>query len=446
MWRLTLLVSILLVSSAGAQSQSDVPGSADIWVELKQNTHALRVAIPELAAASPDVRADAADVYRILFDDISFASVFRIVDPERYELVKTLSAGFDYHGWESIGSDIVITGTVARENQALRAAIHVHAVENEKTAFSTVYTEYRGSTRNLAHNVANRILAQFGLVGIATTDIVFASDRDSETGSKNLWMMDYDGFGQCAITRNRYLDFQPRFSPDGAKLSFLSYPKKNAPPVLAIHGEGPLLEGPGMLFSASWSPDGKRIAFSSTRDEAGNAEIYVMNRDGTAIRRLTHHPGIDVSPSWSPTGRELVFTSERTGSPQIFVMDAEGLNLRRLSRGGLVQRRAILVPLQDSPRDRLCLTRRRTPIRHRSLRPHQTTIAPTDVSVGDERERELVSRRKPSRLHVHAQRRAAGLHHESRRRQPAAAHLRRHEHHAELGSAEAEIALATSLG
>ena len=334
MWRLTLLVSILLASSAGAQSQSDVPGSPDIWVELKQNTHALRVAIPELAAASPDVRADAAEIYRILFDDISFASVFRIVDPERYKLVKTLSAGFDYHGWESIGSDIIITGTVARENQALRAAIHVHAVENEKIAFSTVYTEYRGSTRNLAHNVANRILAQFGLVGIATTDIVFASDRDSKTGSKNLWMMDYDGFGQRAITRNRYLDFQPRFSPDGAKLSFLSYPKKNAPPVLAIHGEGPLLEGPGMVFSASWSPDGKRIAFSSTRDEAGNAEIYVMNRDGTAIRRLTHHPGIDVSPSWSPTGRELVFTSERTGSPQIFVMDAEGLNLRRLSRGG----------------------------------------------------------------------------------------------------------------
>jgi TolB protein len=59
-----------------------------------------------------------------------------------------------------------------------------------------------------------------------------------------------------------------------------------------------------------------------------------MDRDGSGLHRLTDHPGIDVSPTWSPTGREIAFTSNRTGSPQIYIMDDEGLNLRRISLDG----------------------------------------------------------------------------------------------------------------
>ena len=87
-----------------------------------------------------------------------------------------------------------------------------------------------------------------------------------------------------------------------------------------------------MIYPGAWSPDGSRIAFSSSKD--GNAEIYVMDRDGSRVERLTDHPGIDVSPTWSPTGREIAFTSDRSGSPQVYVMDADGLNLTRISLRG----------------------------------------------------------------------------------------------------------------
>ena len=85
----------------------------------------------------------------------------------------------------------------------------------------------------------------------------------------------------------------------------------------------------GNNFLPVWSPDGTRIAFMSTRD--GNPDIYVMNRDGSSVRRLTTNPAIDGSPTWSPKGDQIAFTSDRTGTPQIFVMGADGLGARQLT-------------------------------------------------------------------------------------------------------------------
>ena len=56
-----------------------------------------------------------------------------------------------------------------------------------------------------------------------------------------------------------------------------------------------------------------------------------MNRDGSGLRRLTHHPGQDVTPTWSPSGTQLAFTSDRTGTPQIWIVGVDGTGLRRIS-------------------------------------------------------------------------------------------------------------------
>ena len=69
------------------------------------------------------------------------------------------------------------------------------------------------------------------------------------------------------------------------------------------------------------------LAFTSTRD--GNPEIYVVNRDGSNVRRLTNHPGIDTTPTWSPSGTQIAFTSDRTGTPQIYIVGADGLGLSK---------------------------------------------------------------------------------------------------------------------
>jgi TolB protein len=86
--------------------------------------------------------------------------------------------------------------------------------------------------------------------------------------------------------------------------------------------------GPG-----AWSPDGKRIVFSSERDNRWG-EIYTMDVDGTNIHRLTNNRTPDWSPAWSPDGNSIAFTGGSKNAQQIHVMDADGKNVRQLTTNG----------------------------------------------------------------------------------------------------------------
>ena len=84
----------------------------------------------------------------------------------------------------------------------------------------------------------------------------------------------------------------------------------------------------GPLFAKT--PTTPKILFTSTRD--GNREIYMMNPDGSEQVNLTQHPASDMSAVWSPTGEQILFTSDRQGTRvrDLYVMDADGSNVRRV--------------------------------------------------------------------------------------------------------------------
>jgi len=90
-----------------------------------------------------------------------------------------------------------------------------------------------------------------------------------------------------------------------------------------------LTDDPEHDFIPSWSPDGTRIAFTSYRD--GGEDIWVMDADGKNLKQLTTHSRGDWSPAWSPDGMLIAFTSDRTGFNQIWLMNADGSNPRPLT-------------------------------------------------------------------------------------------------------------------
>ena len=81
---------------------------------------------------------------------------------------------------------------------------------------------------------------------------------------------------------------------------------------------------------AAFSPDGSKIAFTSTRD--GDPEIFVMNRDGTGVTQLTDNDDKESTPVWSSSINKIAFTSDRDGDDEIFVMSADGTDVRQLTQ------------------------------------------------------------------------------------------------------------------
>ena len=78
------------------------------------------------------------------------------------------------------------------------------------------------------------------------------------------------------------------------------------------------------------APTTPKILFTSTRD--GNREVYMMNPDGSEQVNLTQHPAGDLGAVWSPTGEQILFVSDRQGTRvrDLYLMDADGTNVRRV--------------------------------------------------------------------------------------------------------------------
>lgn len=92
-----------------------------------------------------------------------------------------------------------------------------------------------------------------------------------------------------------------------------------------------LTHDPAADYRPAWSPDGQRIAFVSERD--GNPEIYLMNANGSNQTRLTTDPGIDWFPAWSPDGDYIAFASNREGNFNIYLMSIDGIDVTRYTAG-----------------------------------------------------------------------------------------------------------------
>ena len=149
----------------------------------------------------------------------------------------------------------------------------------------------------------------------------------------HLYVVNADGSGLRRLTRNPTGTYQLVWSPDGRTIYFGRY-------LVSTDGSG-ARRLPYIPLTAVWSPDGRRIAFVSTTRgplpsggccPSSHSDIHVMNADGSGFRELTHNAGYNAEPAWSPDGRKIAFHSTRDGNRDIYVMNADGSGKRNLSR------------------------------------------------------------------------------------------------------------------
>jgi TolB protein len=192
--------------------------------------------------------------------------------------------------------------------------------------------------RTIAHRFADEIILRLGggINGIAETKIYFVSSR---SGSKEIWAMDYDGQNQHQVTHLGTISLSPRIAPDNTRIAFASLDRAGWAIRMFSLELNRLVNFPtgtagGSNQSPAWSSDGTKIAFSSSR--SGDPEIWVADANGGNLHKLTNYPGPDVAPTWNPrTNTQLAWVSAHsTKLPQIYTMDQDGASVQRLTDGG----------------------------------------------------------------------------------------------------------------
>jgi TolB protein len=155
-------------------------------------------------------------------------------------------------------------------------------------------------------------------------------------GKMGLWTMNVDGSEvKPLLPKETMPHFDGHWSSDGKKIVFV-YDKLQGTDgklqIDVVNADGTeqknLIPHKAFEEAPRWSSDGKSIVWAGTREK--NQEIFIADADGKNIKRLTNGPPSN-SPSWSPDGKEIAFTSGRTGNLDIYVMKADGSDVRRLT-------------------------------------------------------------------------------------------------------------------
>jgi TolB protein len=329
-------------------SVSALPSFAQDWVHTGSNLGNARI---RLAAADfkpvgtdPQTTSLKATFDSTLFSDLQNAGIFDMVS-KSFNPQGTPGSPQEINlpQWSTdpVNAAMVAFGALSASNG--RLTVYGWLDDARNTANPQVlgkqYNEVASEdmARTVAHRFADEIISRLGggINGIAETKIYFISNR---TGTKEVWVMDYDGQNQHAVTRLGAISLSPRVSPDNSRVAFASLGKQGWSIRMWSLDLGRLVAFPAGTagnsnLTPAWSSDGSKIAFSSSR--SGDPEIWITDAAGAPPHKITSFRGPDVAPTWNPrTNAQLAWVSGRTGLPQIYTMDQDGANVERLTDGG----------------------------------------------------------------------------------------------------------------
>src|SRR5256712_11761755 len=308
-----LLAAILLLAGpAQAQLTIEIIGGGANQIPIAVLPFAGESALPQ-------------SITEIVEQDLARSGRFREIFVGGVSPPPTESAQVNFPEWKSRLADALVIGQAQRlPDGKLEVRFRLLDVLKQSQIGGIAFTLTAAQTRLTAHKIADFIYEKMtGERGVFSTRIAYVVKQGPRF---ELRVADADGQNAQSILISSEPIMSLSWAPDGARMAYVSF--QNKKPILFVQNltaskqPSPVANYRGSNSAPAWSPDAKQLAAVLTKD--GSSQIYLMNADGTNLRRISFSGFIDTEPFFTPDGRSIYFTSDRGGSPQIYRMPAGG--------------------------------------------------------------------------------------------------------------------------
>jgi len=317
-----LLAALLLASPAAARAQDSLgpaPNGVRVGITYTPGTRPSVTVLPAPAALAvlDSVRA-------ILRRDLDYS--------DRFEVVAAPSGATgqggapNYQALNALGTDFAVAVLPAVDaSGAGQVEVQLHDVRTG-TVRNRLTLHLPGgngeAVRAAVHGAADDVVRwATGSAGIAATSILFVADG-------RLWRVDPDGAGVAMIPSAGRPTLSPAWSPDTRTIAYTAFVPSGRPLVIQDLATGSRQVVPGSEYGVNitpeFSPDGKQLAFAHGDENGTDIYLYDVARHCCVTRLTVGRYYDNLSPTWSPDGQRLAFISSRAGSPQLYVMSADG--------------------------------------------------------------------------------------------------------------------------
>jgi TolB protein len=291
------------------------------------------------------------DLYGVLKNDLDVSSYFQIMDPKAFGDLSRVGLrpapqyanGFKYADWKNLGAEFLIRAGYQVVGSKIELESYLYYIPTSSLIVAKKYTGTTDEVRAIAHTFANDIILNLTKKpGMFNSRIVATSDRGGGKW-REVYTMDWDGFNAKKLTSHRSITVSPNWSHDGKSITYTAFAynsktkSRNADLFLYeldSQKRFALSTRAGINSGSSFSPDDRNIYL--TISQSGNPDIYSVDTNGQNQKRLTNGPAgaMNVEPDVHPNGDMLAFSSDRSGNAMIYTMSTNGSNVKRVTFAG----------------------------------------------------------------------------------------------------------------